>query len=291
MRASAGSHALPELPEVETVRRGLGPAMEGRVICKVVLHRTDLRWPMPEGFSQRIEGTRVIRLRRLAKFLLADLSSGKTILIHLGMSGRLLLCKSPSDKSPDSPTPQKHDHVVFKMDDGARVVFNDPRRFGSMDLYRSDDESKHWLLRSLGPEPLGNSFNGMYLTRRLAGKKAPIKSALLDQSVIAGLGNIYACEALWNARISPILRAGSLSPLRVERLTAAIKSVLADAIKAGGSSLRDFRQTGGELGYFQHQFQAYGREGKECRRERCFGTISRVSQSGRSTFFCQRCQR
>ena len=282
---------MPELPEVETVRRGLGPALEGRVICKVTLNRPDLRWPLPDGFSRRVEGNRVFRLRRLAKFLLADLSNGETVLMHLGMSGRLLLHESPHDGDSNSPSPKLHDHVVFEMDSGTRVVFNDPRRFGSMDLFATENESQHWQLRSIGPEPLGNSFNGIYLTRRLAGKNASIKSALLDQSVVAGLGNIYACEALWTARISPTTCAGRISSLRIDRLTAAIRSVLADAIEAGGSSLRDFRHAGGELGYFQHRFQAYGREGKECRRGGCFGKITRISQAGRSTFFCRRCQR
>jgi len=281
---------LPELPEVETVRRGLCPAVEGRVVESLTINRPDLRWPFPEGFARRIEGRRVLRLRRSAKYLLADLSSGETLLMHLGMSGRLLLHPPLPGKIVEAPA-QKHDHVKFKLDDGTEVVFNDPRRFGSMDLYSTASESQHWLLRNLGPEPIGNSFNACYLSECLAGRRVTIKSALLDQRLIAGLGNIYACEALWAARISPAARAGRISTLRIERLATAIKSVLAEAIAAGGSTLRDFRHAGGELGYFQHRFKAYGRQGEACMRDQCSGVIDRISQSGRSTFYCRRCQR
>ena len=282
---------MPELPEVETVMRGLAPAMENARIAQALVNRPDLRWPFPENMAQRLQGARVERLRRRSKYILADLDTGETLLIHLGMSGRMMVSGDPLGQFVHAhPSAEKHDHVVIDMDNGARVTFNDARRFGAMDLMQTGAESAHLLLRNLGPEPLGNAFHETYLIGSLKGKKTPIKSALLDQRIVAGLGNIYVCEALFRAGISPIRLAGRISAQRVRRLVPIIRDVLRDAIAAGGSSLRDYRQADGELGYFQHTFDVYGRENEPCRRVGCGGTVARVVQSGRSSFYCKTCQ-
>lgn len=282
---------MPELPEVETVRRGLAPAMEGAVIAQAEVNRPDLRWPFPPDMAARLTGRRVLGLRRRSKYILADLDSGETLLIHLGMSGRMLISGDPLGQFVhDHPAPEKHDHVVLHMDNGARVTFNDPRRFGAMDLLDTAMAEQHKLLAVLGPEPLGNAFNEDVLVQAFKGKASPVKSALLDQRIVAGLGNIYVCEALFRAGVSPRRKAGNISQARVRALVPIIREVLSDAIAAGGSSLRDFRQADGELGYFQHSFDVYGREGQPCRTPACGGTVQRIVQSGRSSFYCALCQ-
>jgi formamidopyrimidine-DNA glycosylase len=231
-------------------------------------------------------------LRRLSKYILADLDSGETLLIHLGMSGRMLVSGDPLGLFVhDHPMAEKHDHVVLHMANGARITFNDPRRFGAMDLLETATADQHKLLSAIGPEPLGNDFNEPYLVAALKGRSTPVKSALLDQRIVAGLGNIYVCEALFRARISPQRRAGQIAATRVAAMVPIIRQVLAEAIEAGGSSLRDFRQADGELGYFQHSFDAYGREGEPCRAPGCNSTIARIVQAGRSSFYCPKCQR
>lgn len=283
---------MPELPEVETVRRGLVPAMEGATISRALVNRPDLRWPFPDRMAERLENALVLRLRRRSKYILADLSTNETLLIHLGMSGRILVSGDPLGRFVhEHPAAQKHDHVVMDFDNGARITFNDPRRFGAMDLMPTDACDQHLLLSRLGPEPLGNAFHEAYLIAALKGRNMPIKSALLDQRIVAGLGNIYVCEALFRSRISPRRRAKALSSERAGALVPIIRGVLSEAIEAGGSSLRDFRQADGELGYFQHRFEVYGRENEPCRRADCDGTVGRVVQSGRSSFFCRKCQR
>lgn len=283
---------MPELPEVETVRRGLVPTMEGATIATTQVNRPDLRWPFPERMAERVSGVRVLALRRRSKYLLADLSSGETLIIHLGMSGRILISGDPLGQfHHEHPAPEKHDHVVFYMASGARVTFNDPRRFGAMDLVATNELAIHKLLQHLGPEPLGNAFNGDYLYGQLKQRRTPIKSALLDQKIVSGLGNIYVCEALHRAAISPVRRSDRVSRPRVETLVSHIRDVLRDAIDAGGSSLRDYRTAGGELGYFQHSFAVYDQEGQPCRTAGCEGTIRRLVQSGRSSFYCAACQR
>ena len=283
---------MPELPEVETVRRGLEPSMQGAVIARAQVNRPDLRWPFPERMAERLTGQRVERLRRRSKYILADLSGGETLLIHLGMSGRMTVSGDPLGQFVHHhPMPQKHDHVVFHMANGARITFNDPRRFGAMDLMPTATAEQHKLLAVLGPEPLGNDFNETYLIDAFRGRSTPVKAALLDQRIVAGLGNIYVCEALYRARVSPRRKAGQISAGRVRALVPVIRTVLAEAIEAGGSSLRDFRQADGELGYFQHSFDVYGREGQPCRTEGCGAEIRRITQSGRSTFYCAQCQR
>jgi len=288
--------ALPELPEVETVRRGLQPAMEGNRILRAEVRREGLRWPFPPGLAQRLEGARIERLRRRSKYILADLSTGETMLLHLGMSGRMTISGLAAPHVPgrfhhDHPAIQKHDHVIFHMESGARVTFNDPRRFGALDLIATDALERHPLLASLGPEPLGNAFNAAHLTDRLRGRKSPVKAMLLDQRIVAGLGNIYVCEALFRAGIHPARAAGRIGAARLERLTGIIRDVLNEAIAAGGSSLRDYRQADGELGYFQHTFRVYDREGQACASNGCTGTIRRIVQGGRSSYFCPACQR
>jgi formamidopyrimidine-DNA glycosylase len=282
---------MPELPEVETVRRGLAPVMEGAVIAQADVNRPDLRWPFPPDMAARLTGRQVLGLRRRSKYILADLDSGETLLIHLGMSGRMLISGDPLGQFVhDHPAPEKHDHVVLHMDNGARVTFNDPRRFGAMDLLDAATADQHKLLAVLGPEPLGNAFNEDVLVQAFKGKASPVKSALLDQRIVAGLGNIYVCEALFRAGVSPRRKAGNISQARVRALVPIIREVLSDAIAAGGSSLRDFRQADGELGYFQHSFDVYGREGQPCRTPGCTGSVQRIVQSGRSSFFCALCQ-
>ncbi len=283
---------MPELPEVETVRRGLTSAMEGVVIERVEVNRPDLRWPFPDRMTDRLSGKRVNRLWRRSKYIMIDLSSGETLLIHLGMSGRMIVSGDPLGQFVHNhPAPAKHDHVVFHMANGTRVTFNDPRRFGAMDLLATDTADQHKLLSSLGPEPLGNDFHEDHLISAFRNKNTPVKSALLDQRIVAGLGNIYVCEALFRAGVSPRRKAGQVSKQRVAALVPVIRQVLQDAIEAGGSSLRDFRQADGELGYFQYSFDVYGREGEHCRTNGCNGSIQRITQSGRSSFYCAQCQR
>jgi formamidopyrimidine-DNA glycosylase len=288
---------MPELPEVETVRRGLAPVMEDQHFAKVEVRRGDLRWPLPKDFAQKLHGKTVEGLGRRAKYLLADLSSGDVLLMHLGMSGSFRVGKdtAPGKYYHERSKSTAHDHVIFHMSNGATVAFNDPRRFGSMKLVpraKLDDEP---LLRSLGPEPLGNEFDAVMLARACAGKKTSLKAALSDQRVVAGLGNIYVCEALFRARLSPKRRASTIADRkgkpneRAARLVDAIKAVLVDAIEAGGSSLRDHRRADGSLGDFQHNFQVYDREGEPC--PSCKGKIKRIVQGGRSTFYCPSCQK
>ncbi len=293
---------MPELPEVETVRRGLEPVMQGARFASVEARRPDLRWPLPPDFAARLQGQTVTGLGRRAKYLLIDLSSGEVLLMHLGMSGSFRVSHDGGSHKPGNyhrapPQHSVHDHVVFHMSNGADIAFNDPRRFGSMKLVPRDKLDQEPLLRALGPEPLGNAFDAAMLARACRAKKTSLKAALLDQRVVAGLGNIYVCEALWRARLSPKRRASTIAARsgapneRAVALVQAIRDVLEDAIRAGGSSLRDHRRTDGELGLFQHQFAVYDREGERCPRRGCGGTIKRIVQGGRSTFFCPACQR
>ena len=279
---------MPELPEVETVMRGLAARLEGRVITRALVNRPDLRWPMPPNLAARMTGARVLGFRRRAKYILMRLDGGDSVMIHLGMSGRMLI-------GPNRPNQETlHEHVVLETDEGWRVGFVDPRRFGSIDLVPTAQEDAHRLLAGLGPEPLGAEFSVASLSEALAGKRTPIKSALLDQRNVAGLGNIYVCEALYRAKISPLRSADSIPGARAKRLVPEIKATLEEAIAAGGSSLRDYVQPDGELGYFQHAWKVYGRENEPC--PTCPGPpacdgIKRVTQAGRSTFHCPRVQR
>ena len=300
---------MPELPEVETVRRGLQPAMEGARFTKVEVHRRDLRWPLPKDFAARLEGKTVTGMGRRAKYLLADLSSGDVLLMHLGMSGSFYVFDEKGGRAEGAKGGTAgnyyhgrsqhvaHDHVIFHMSSGAVATFNDPRRFGFMKIVARSKLDAEPLLNRLGPEPLGNEFDAAMLARACQGKKTSLKAALLDQRVVAGLGNIYVCEALFRARLSPRRMASTIASRsgapneRAERLVEAIKAVLNDAIKAGGSSLRDHRLTDGELGMFQHHFRVYDREGEKCPTPGCKGTIKRIVQNGRSTFFCPDCQK
>jgi formamidopyrimidine-DNA glycosylase len=294
--------SMPELPEVETVRRGLLPVLGGRRIAKAVVRRKDLRVPFPERFGARLTGRRVIGLRRRAKYILADLDDGETLIIHLGMSGRFTVYAPGSNEGAmlgdfHHETPEaaagagKHDHLLLETEDGARVVYNDHRRFGLMLLELTGSIDAHKLFAGLGPEPLEPPLDGKTLVKLLKDKATPIKAALLDQRVVAGLGNIYVSEALHRSGISPKRLAGSISAPRVARLAEAVTAVLNDAIAAGGSTLRDHAQPSGELGYFQHSFRVYDREGAPCPTPGCAGTIKRIVQAGRSTFYCPVCQR
>ncbi len=279
---------MPELPEVETVMRGLQTRLQGRTIIRAAVHRPDLRWPLPPGLAARLTGAQVEGFRRRAKYILMRLRGGDSVLIHLGMSGRMVL----GPRQPNAVT--LHEHVVMETDDGWRVGFVDPRRFGSIDLVPTASEDAHRLLAGLGPEPLDPAFNAAALAAALAGKRTPIKAALLDQRLVAGLGNIYVCEALFRARISPLRQAASVTRAEAGRLATAIRATMTEAIAAGGSSLRDYVQPEGELGYFQHAWKVYGREGLPC--ERCPGPpacagVARIVQSGRSTFYCPQTQR
>ncbi|MCR9128915.1 MAG: bifunctional DNA-formamidopyrimidine glycosylase/DNA-(apurinic or apyrimidinic site) lyase [Alphaproteobacteria bacterium] len=285
---------MPELPEVETVRRGLIPAMEGRRIVSARANRADLRFPFPQRFAERLTGTRVDRLDRRAKYLLLRLGSGETLLMHLGMSGRFSITaedlkRQPGDFVYAPAADPKHDHVVFDMEGGVTVTYNDPRRFGFMDLFETGADDTGPYLAGLGPEPQSNAFSGPALSQAFKGRRSPVKAGLLDQRVVAGLGNIYVCEALWRARISPKRLCASATGVRAERLAAAVRAVIAEAIEAGGSTLRDYAGADGAMGYFQHRFDVYGREGEPCRRG-C-GTVKRIVQSNRSTFYCPGCQR
>jgi formamidopyrimidine-DNA glycosylase len=288
---------MPELPEVETVRRGLAPAMEGARFARVEARRRDLRWPLPKDFAKRLQGLTVEGLGRRAKYLLADLSSGEVLIMHLGMSGSFRVGKDakPGVYYHERGKSTAHDHVVFHMSNGETITFNDPRRFGSMKLVPRAKLDKEPLLRALGPEPLGNEFDAGMLATACTGKKTSLKAALSDQRVVAGLGNIYVCEALFRAQLSPRRRASTIADRngkpnqRAVALVDAIKTVLNDAIAAGGSSLRDHRRADGSLGDFQHNFQVYDREGERC--PLCKGTIKRIVQTGRSTFYCPSCQK
>lgn len=283
---------MPELPEVETVRAGLLPVMAGRVIARAQVNRPDLRFPLPARMAERLTGARVLGLRRRSKYILADLSTGESLLIHLGMSGRMLISGALVGGFHHAhPAPEKHDHVVFDMEGGARVTFNDARRFGAMDLMPTAGAEAHKLLRDIGPEPLGNDFNDIWLGNRLAGRAMPVKAALLDQKIVAGLGNIYVSEALHRAGIDPRRAGGQLTGAEVALLVRVIREVLAEAIAAGGSSLKDYRQADGELGYFQHSFRVYDRAGAPCPNPGCGGHVERIVQSGRSSYLCPHCQR
>lgn len=291
---------MPELPEVETVCTGLRPVLEGHTFTHVETRRGDLRIPFPNDFVCRLTGRKVKRLWRRAKYLMAELDSGETFVIHLGMSGRIAVYADGQARklgtfvypaTPPEAGKGKHDHVVLETDAPARIVFTDHRRFGLMTLIETDRIDAHRLFKAVGIEPLSEKFDAAFLVKALKGKKTPIKSALLDQRVIAGLGNIYVCEALFRSGISPRRLAKSISPARIAPLVREIKAVLKQAIAAGGSSLRDHRRTDGEMGYFQKTFLVYDREGDACRKKGCKGTIKRIAQAGRSTFHCPACQK
>jgi formamidopyrimidine-DNA glycosylase len=292
---------MPELPEVETVRRGLQPVMEGARILRAELRRPDLRFPFPKRFGKRIEGQTVISVSRRAKYLLFHLENGLTALSHLGMSGSFRIETGGGEGMPGVFHHERgkllaHDHVVLSLSSPGgqecRVIYNDPRRFGFMDLIEPGGLHANRFLQGLGVEPVGNELSGALISALFAKKAAPLKSALLDQRLIAGLGNIYVCEALWRSGLSPERASQTISGTKqADRLASDIREVIAEAIQAGGSSLRDYIQTDGSLGYFQHSFSVYGREGEKCRKARCKGTISRIVQSGRSSFFCPECQK
>lgn len=267
--------------------RGLQPALEGHVLSEVRAYRADLRKPIPTDFEKRLTGQRVTNLKRRAKYLLVGLADGLQLLLHLGMSGRIMVIEDCDPKWK----PGRHDHITFLTDAGVRIVFNDARRFGLVDFIEPDEGDAHPLLRHLGPEPLSNAFNGPALAAALAGRSVNMKAALMDQRMVAGLGNIYVSEALHRAHISPRRLAKNLGLARAERLAHAIRETLGDAIKAGGSTLKDYAQPDGELGYFQHSFRVYDRAGAPCPTPSCDGTIARITQAGRSTYFCGRCQR
>jgi formamidopyrimidine-DNA glycosylase len=285
---------MPELPEVETVRRGLAAVMEGRPIVDVLVRRGDLRRPIPDGFAEALTGRTVISIDRRAKYLLFRLDDGTVVIAHLGMSGRMVIEQAADNQVPGAfPQPSvlggKHEHIVFSVGNGTQIRFSDPRRFGLMDLATEATLADHPLLASIGPEPLDEAFDGAALAIRLAGKRTPIKSALLDQRLVAGLGNIYVCEGLFDAGLSPRRSAHTVQGKRADRLMRSIKDVLLAAIEAGGSTLRDHVAPSGEIGYFQHNFKVYGRENEPC--SSCNQPILRLVQSGRSTFFCSQCQR
>lgn len=286
---------MPELPEVETVMRGLSPVMAGRRIVSAVQRRADLRFPFPERFAERLTGRRVEALARRAKYILAPLDDGMVLVMHMGMSGRFVvgdLSVGEAARVYAAPAvdPQ-HTHVELAFEDRQTVSYNDPRRFGLMDLVPAAGLETHKLFRHLGMEPLGPDFDGRALEHLLAGRRTPLKAALLDQRLIVGIGNIYACEAMHRAGLSPQRLAGTVAGRRAAGLATAIRAVLEEAIAAGGSTLRDYAAVNGELGYFQHRFEVYDREGEACRRQRCAGVVARLVQGGRSTFYCQRCQR
>lgn len=293
---------MPELPEVETVRRGLAPVMAGQTIVQAEIRRPNLRFPFPPDFAKRLNGRRIVALGRRAKYLLADLDSGDVLIMHLGMSGSFRVQSSGNEQTPGDfhyprPKSEAHDHVLLHLSNGQTIIYNDPRRFGFMDLVPRVELFTHPLFAKIGVEPLGNELNDQLLANAFKGKKAPLKAALLDQTIIAGLGNIYVCEALHRSGLSPkrmagtLVRADGTLAARAARLTETIRTVLDEAIAAGGSTLRDHRLTDGSLGYFQHTFRVYDQEGKECPSDGCSGTVKRIVQSGRSTFYCSRCQK
>jgi len=289
---------MPELPEVETVRRGLAPVFAGRRLTAVRLNRPDLRFPLPDGFVQRLSGARVETLERRAKYLLASLDRGDTLVMHLGMSGRFEIDR-PAAGAAERPggfrtrveADAKHAHVIFETDEAVRVTYYDPRRFGFMGLIETKALGQHAWFKAMGPEPLGPDFNAAYLNAAFAGRRQGPKTLLLDQRIVAGLGNIYVCEALHRARIPPLAPAGGVSRANIAALTGAVRAVLTEAIAAGGSTLKDYAAADGALGYFQHAFRVYSREGQPCLRPGCRGTVARIVQGGRSTFFCPVCQR
>ena len=293
---------MPELPEVETVKRGLEPVMAGRKLVRAEQRRPDLRFPLPERFAERLSGRRIERLGRRAKYLFAELDRGETLIVHLGMSGRMSIGKGAKqttlgEYTYDTGADPAHDHVVLHLEGGATVTYNDPRRFGMMDLVATAEIDSHKLMRGLGPEPLGNHFDAAYLAGQAVGRRSDLKAFLLDQRVVAGLGNIYVAEALFRAGLKPSRAASCLAMKsgrpseRALRLVPAIRDVLMEAIEAGGSTLRDHRQADGALGYFQHRFRVYGRDGEGCVNPGCSGVVRRSVQAGRSTFHCARCQR
>ena len=279
---------MPELPEVETVRRGLIPRMVGHRIDRLIQRRKDLRVPLPRQFATKVEGRTVQAIDRRAKYLLIRLDDGQTLIVHLGMSGRMTLHDAKS--AAEHPF-ERHDHVVIELDDGWQVRFNDARRFGLMLLVPTETVAKHKAFKGLGPEPLDDAFDGAILAQRLKGRRTPIKAALLDQKTLVGVGNIYACEALYMSGISPRRSAHTVQGERADRLVEAIKQVLSRSIVDGGSTLRDHVQPGGELGYFQTRFKVYDRLGAPCQTRDCGHLVKRLVQAGRSTFYCARCQR
>jgi len=279
---------MPELPEVETVRLGLLPHLEGKRVTVAQAFSPKLRLPIPTDFAKRLTGRKFETLRRRAKYILMDIDDGWSMLLHLGMSGQVLVSKPDPAKSY---APEKHEHFYFETGDGIRVVYRDPRRFGLVTFTKTEDLEQHPLLAYLGAEPLSNAFSGPVLKTALAGKKVNIKQALLDQKVVAGLGNIYVSEALYRAGIHPMRKAGSITLARVEDLSQTIRAVLQEALKSGGSSLKDYVHVDGELGYFQHRFDVYDRAGHACRTGACSGVVRRIVQGARSTFYCPRCQK
>ena len=279
---------MPELPEVETTRRGLAGVLEGHVLTRVQQRRADLRLPIPDDFVARLQGNRVVGISRRSKYLLIHMADGLVVLCHLGMSGRFVMTALDREAPPELGP---HDHLVFETDGRVQLIFRDPRRFGLVTFADAGAVDSHPLLAEIGPEPLGNAFSAAHLDAGLAGRRTPIKAALLDQRLVAGLGNIYVCEALFRARISPRRSAHTVVGRRAARLVPAVRAVLGQAIDAGGSTLRDYAQVDGELGYFQTQFLVYGREGEPCVTDGCTATVRRIVQSNRSTFFCPRCQR
>jgi formamidopyrimidine-DNA glycosylase len=286
---------MPELPEVETVRRGLAPHLEGAKLIRVDQRRADLRFALPVRFAARLTGATILRLDRRAKYLLAPLDTGETWVTHLGMTGRFTVetdvASRPGRFHNQFDGGEKHTHLTFETDRGVRIGFNDARRFGYMDLIPTDSLEAHPWFAGLGPEPLGPDFGAQTLIRGFEGRRQSVKATLLDQRVVAGLGNIYVCEALFRARLDPARGAGTVRPAEIKRLATAVRVVLEEAIAAGGSTLRDYRNADGDLGYFQHAFRVYGREGEPCVKPSCGGVVRRIVQSGRSTFFCPACQR
>jgi len=296
---------MPELPEVETVRRGLAPVMEGGTIKAVKLNRPDLRFPFPDLFIERLEGQKILSVGRRAKYLVLDMESGEVLVMHLGMSGSFRIELPQGTTAPGvfhhkRSGAQKHDHVIISVtgqNGPAEIIYNDPRRFGYMDIVPRADMETHRHFVGMGIEPTGNALDGTTISKLFAGKSTPLKAALLDQRLIAGLGNIYVCEALWRAGLSPRRKASSITrkdgkaTQRTQLLAIAIREIIATAIEAGGSSLRDYKQTDGTMGYFQHRFNVYDQEGKPCKAAGCNSIIKRIVQSGRSTFYCPSCQR
>ena len=287
---------MPELPEVETVRRGLEPCLAGARLTRVEARRPDLRFPLPDKFTARLTGARVERLDRRGKYLLAPLSTDETLIMHLGMTGRFEVeggevARRPGDFALAAPADPRHAHLVFETEAGAVITFFDPRRFGFMDLVKGDPQVAYPAFAAMGPEPLGNQFHAHHLAEAFSGRRQAVKALLLDQTIVAGLGNIYVCEALHRARIDPFAPAGRIALARLERLTTAVREILEAAIVAGGSSLRDYADASGAMGYFQHDFRVYGREGEPCPTPGCKGRVRREVQGGRSTFHCSTCQR
>ncbi len=289
---------MPELPEVETVRLGLLPILKNKCIVKCEQFRPDLRWPLPENMSDRLNGNIVNNIMRRSKYLLFDLSSGETLIVHLGMSGRLLVIRDEIEGSVSlasfylkAQNYGQHDHIIIHVEGGTRIIYNDPRRFGAMDLFETERIMEHKWLSHLGPEPLSDTFSTQALMKILKNRKSCIKTALLNQKLIAGLGNIYVLESLWEAGVSPERPANRISKVTLERLVFCIQKVLRAAIALGGTSLKDFRQVGGDLGYFQNKLKVYGRDGKKCLKLNCSGRIKTIKHYGRTSFYCSHCQK